>query len=221
MHPVIAWAEAHPNLTALILWPVFSFVVTLLFGPHTEAQLARYPAWLSRLLHWTGALGIDAPKVIALAKSKMRPPGPPPLLVFVAVAMLASGVVSACSSAPVTPREQARGAVLAVAEAVHVADETCASVALARHDRDLASTCADAYDEARAALVATATAVDAWDDATTRTSVLCRTAAAVRGLEAISYAVRAAGASVPPIVDDALALASALGRCTTGDGGQA
>lgn len=129
--------------------------------------------------------------------------------------------LSACTPGAVTPREQARADVLAVSEAVHVADEACAEIARARHDAELAGRCADAYDVARKALLTTATAVDAWDDASTRSSVVCQVVTAATALDKMADAIHGSGSPVPPIVDDALALASTIGRCDAGDGGAA
>lgn len=137
------------------------------------------------------------------------------------VAMAAAALVESCSpaQAKAAPRETARAVVLAVAEAVRTADTLCATVALriGADNRDrgraLATTCADAYDVARPATLAAATAVDAWDAGDHR-GVICGLATAGRSLGQIADAVRAAGATIPPLVEDGLRLVGSLGVCS-------
>ncbi len=130
-------------------------------------------------------------------------------------------VVESCSpaQAKAAPRETARAVVLAVAEAVRTADTLCATVALRigadnrERGRALATACADAYDVARPATMAAATAVDAWDAGDHR-GVICGLATAGRSLGQIADAVRAAGATIPPLVEDGLRLVGTLGVCS-------
>lgn len=123
-----------------------------------------------------------------------------------------------CASASGARREQARAAVLATAEGLHVADAGCAALALVRKDRDLAVACADGYDVGRAGILGSASAVDAWDTAPEgRERVACNVAAALGGLETMIAAIRAKGGDVPPVVADARALVAVLGGgCPSG-----
>lgn len=142
------------------------------------------------------------------------------LLVFVFAAM-ASALLQSCSpaQAKAAPRETARAVVLTVAESLKLADTLCATVALRigtadrEAGRKLAVSCADAYDVARPAVLAAATAVDAWDAGDHR-GVVCGLATAGKGLALIVDAVKAAGATVPPLVEDGLRLVGSLGVCS-------
>ena len=111
-----------------------------------------------------------------------------------------------------TPREQARGAVLVTADAVRLADTTCAEAAIkmgrihTSRAVDLAGRCADAYDVARTSLLVAEAGVDAWDDAD-RAQTACAFARASGALLRMSTAMRDAGVQIPTIVEDALRLA--------------
>jgi|GEM_PF-4570473 len=129
------------------------------------------------------------------------------------------GVIGACAAYVLacTPpkdasdqrRATARGTVLVVAEAIHIADATCASTAKATRDLALAETCAQAYDDARAGLVAAAASVDAWDDGS-HGGVVCGVQRGLDGLGKLLPALRKAGAKIPTIVDDATRLGAIL-----------
>jgi len=142
------------------------------------------------------------------------------LLVFV-FAALVSALLQSCSpaQAKAAPRETARAVVLTVAEAVRTADTLCATVALRigaddrARGRALAVSCADAYDVARPAVLAAATAVDAWDAGDHR-GVVCGLATAGKALGQIAESIRATGAKLPPVVEDGLRLVGALGVCS-------
>jgi len=142
------------------------------------------------------------------------------LLVFVFAALVSASLQS-CSpaQAKAAPRETARAVVLTVAEAVRTSDALCATVAIRigaddrARGRALAVACADAYDVARPAVLAAATAVDAWDAGDHR-GVVCGLATAGKALGSIVDAVRAAGATVPPLVEDGLRLVGTLGVCS-------
>lgn len=142
------------------------------------------------------------------------------LLVFVFAALVSASLQS-CSpaQAKAAPRETARAVVLTVAESLKLADTLCATVALRigaadrEAGRKLATACADAYDVARPATLAAATAVDAWDAGDHR-GVICGLATAGRSLGQIADAVRAAGATIPPLVEDGLRLVGSLGVCS-------
>lgn len=138
------------------------------------------------------------------------------ILAFVAAALLQSCTPAQAKAAP---RETARAVVLTTAEAIRVADTLCATVALRigttdrEAGRKLAVSCADAYDVARPAVLAAATAVDAWD-AGDHKGVVCGLATAGKALGSIVDAVKAAGATIPPLVEDGVRLVGSLGVCS-------
>lgn len=142
-------------------------------------------------------------------------------LAFVILAALVASALQSCSpaQAKAAPRETARAVVLGVAEAVKIADASCATAALTvgvedrAKGRAIATACADAYDVARPAVLAAATAVDAWDAGDHR-GVICGLATAGKALGQIAESIRAAGAKLPPVVEDGLRLVGALGVCT-------
>ena len=133
-------------------------------------------------------------------------------------AAVVSALVVGCAVPTVAPRETARASVLAVAEAVRVADDSCATVALAKAlddkeaGRALAQRCALAYDVAKPALIAAASGVDAWD-AGARSAVVCSVHDAGEALVQIAGAITAAGGHVPPAVEDGIKLLGLLGGC--------
>lgn len=158
------------------------------------------------------AFTFDVPKigeaVYQIITGTRREDGPnPPGGTLAAVTMAVA--LGACSPRADVPRETARGTILTLAEGVHRADLACAELARARHDAPLATTCADAYDAARDALLGAESAVDAWD-AGKAGDVACASVHAVASLHLMSSAIRAAGGAVPPVVDDALRLAPTL-----------
>lgn len=122
---------------------------------------------------------------------------------------LSLAVLVSCVPSSAVPRETARSTVLTIAEGVHRADLTCAEMSRARHDVELATVCADAYDAARDVLLGAESAVDAWDSGAAN-NVACAAAHAVASLTAMASAIRRAGGQVPPVVDDALRLAPPL-----------
>ena len=141
----------------------------------------------------------------------MKPPPAPtvPNLLFLAGLALLAGHCLGCAAAS---RAEARGAVLATAEAVKVGDKTCASYALERADLPLARACETAYDVARASLIVAASHVDAWDEGQ-RERVTCAVVHAVDELGKTAAELRKRGIKVPAIIDDSILLASALGGC--------
>lgn len=144
-------------------------------------------------------------------------------IALVAIAATCAAALQSCTpaQAKAAPRETARAVVLTVAEAVRTADALCATVAIRigtesdkrETARKLAVSCADAYDVARPAVLAAATAVDAWDAGDHR-GVVCGLAEAGKALGLIVDAVKAAGATVPPLVEDGLRLVGSLGVCS-------
>lgn len=130
------------------------------------------------------------------------------------VLMIAGLLLVGCSSGGGVSRAQARGAVTATAAAVHAVDEICAETAKAKRDIELARRCSHAYDVARSSVVVTAIAVDHWDDvSSSRQSVACAMRGALDGLDSMIRETEAAGAKMPPLVNDALALATIVGMC--------
>lgn len=136
----------------------------------------------------------------------MTPPGGTTPLVIGAAMLLLAG----CAPS----RAEARGAVLATAEAVRVGDETCAEVAIAKRDVELARTCTEAYRTARASVVTAAESVDAWNEGA-KGNVRCAISRAAAALGETAKAMRARGATLPRVIDDALVLTSvAAGGCS-------
>lgn len=128
--------------------------------------------------------------------------------IVVVLIVLLGGCVPA-KDATAQRRATARGVVLTLAEAVHIADEACAQRALATKDVDLAAGCHAAYSDARIGAITAAAAVDAWD-AGSKAGVVCGVASASKNLGNITAALRKAGLGVPAIVDDATRLVSLL-----------
>lgn len=209
-----AWIADHPTEA----WPVFTALAVLLFKPRTPEQYARlasrHPVWffarLAAFWQLLGGAGLDPLKVakaawkVVTGKSEPPPAGPGALLLLV----LAFGL---SSSACVPARSVARGAVLTSASAVKVADETCAQEALERSDLQLAKECEEAYTDARSALLGAAKAVDAWDDARTRSGLRCSLTKAGQALSHVVEVLQRRGAKVPPVVVDAVKLAAEAG----------
>lgn len=109
-----------------------------------------------------------------------------------ALALVAPLALSGCASTSGARREQARAAVLATAEGLRVADRACAALSIVKQDRELALACASGYDVGRAGVLATAGAVDAWDQPSERARLACSLAAALGGLEQIAAAMQTA-----------------------------
>lgn len=142
-------------------------------------------------------------------------------------AHLAVGVAScsgcaAGSPLPTTPREQARAAVLVLAEGTRAADEACAAEALAQQSLPLAERCSQAYSAARTSLLIASRGVDAWDTAE-RGNVACATAQGAAAAGELVAAIRSYGGAVPPVLVDGLELyRTVLGvTCTVADAGGA
>lgn len=118
---------------------------------------------------------------------------------------------AACATVKVS-RAEARGAVLAAAEAVKIGDQTCAKYALEKIDVELARACEDTYTQARGALIIAASGVDAWDEGK-KAAVTCAVIRAVDEIVKMAGEMRKRNVRVPPIVDDSIRLASLLGGC--------
>lgn len=79
---IAAWAEAHPEFTALVLVPILTGLFNLLFKPKTPTQYAKIAAYSPRLaafLQLMGAVFPDPEKAgrIFVSKILKGPPGPP------------------------------------------------------------------------------------------------------------------------------------------------
>lgn len=146
-------------------------------------------------------------------------------IAHVALAVAACSGGCAGAQLPTTPREQARAAVLVLAEGVRLADQSCAAVALERSDAPLADRCADAYGVARSSLLAAAGGVDAWDSGR-QGEVRCATAQGATAARELAAAIATAGGEVPPTLTDGLELYAELAGAsctqpTTDDAGDA
>jgi hypothetical protein len=74
---VLAWANAHPEVMAALVWPLVTAILTLAFKPRTPEQYAAMPPRLAALLQLVAALGVDPVKA-AKAVRKLVEKGPPP-----------------------------------------------------------------------------------------------------------------------------------------------
>lgn len=106
-------------------------------------------------------------------------------------------------------RSTARAAVLMVAKAVVVADQSCASFALQIKDAKLAKSCADVYDVARPVLVAAEASLDTWD-ATAQGKIGCAINAGVTALTDVSVILVQEKLAIPSVVLDALKLVNSV-----------
>ena len=67
MQSIVTWVQDNPALLALC-WALSTALLTAVFGPHSDEQLATYPSWLASFLRVCGALGVDVPKLIAILR---------------------------------------------------------------------------------------------------------------------------------------------------------
>ncbi len=126
-----------------------------------------------------------------------------------AIYLLTCALVGCGASAS---RAQARGAVLVTAEAVRLGDKACADVALEKNDLPLARACETAYEIARASVLTAAASVDAWDEGK-KGDVACAIKRAGDELSKTVSELRARQASIPKLIEDAIALAASTGKC--------
>ncbi len=135
-------------------------------------------------------------------------------------------VVAGCPQTPPDSpvRYAARGAVLALADGIRIADHVCAEVAKgleAKGDHaaavSTATHCATGYQTARHGLLAASAAVDAWSEAATG-RLACGAAEAVAGLSEIRDAIVSL-TTVPAEVDDALQAGQWAARYAEGGAG--
>lgn len=183
-------------------------------GSYTVLTLAAIALMGFKVIDVKGFLliigALNAPAVMGMKKDvddDQPPPSVPTSLI--PPAMMLCLVLSGCVHAT---RAEARGAVLATAEAVKVGDEVCAKRALERTDLELARRCEAAYTTARGALITAAASVDAWDEGK-RGDVTCSVVHAIDEVAKVAAELRARKLPVPPVLDDAVRLASALGGC--------
>lgn len=179
---------------ALILGSLAAVLDAKMLGSSWEQS-----AMLGLVATATAVLGHDLGKGV---------PGLGKALVF---ALVIGAGVTACKPAE-SPRAQIRGAVLTLAEATKIADDTCATVALAKKDAALATSCSEAYGQARAVLLAAESAIDS-SDAAKAGDVPCAIAKAASALRHVTELVGNAGGKVPPVATDALQLATVIGGC--------
>lgn len=106
-------------------------------------------------------------------------------------------------------RSTARAAVLMVAKAVVVADQSCASFALQVKDAKIAKACADAYDVARPVLLAGEASLDTWD-ATAQGKIGCAINSGVTALTDVSVILVQQHLAIPSVVLDALKLVNSV-----------
>ena len=120
---------------------------------------------------------------------------------------------------PATPaRDQARAALLTIAEGVKVADKTCADASKSLQNAKLARDCADAYDAARAALVTADDGIDAWDDGSAG-KVACAGKHALDALVTVENELAALNVHIPAAVVDAVKLGETFAPICTEDAG--
>ncbi|WP_394825046.1 hypothetical protein [Pendulispora albinea] len=124
---------------------------------------------------------------------------------------LALGGCAPAFGARFPERHTARAAVLTLAEAVKVADHTCADLARELQSLELARTCDDGYGVARSALLLAEASVDAWD-AGQQQRTLCAAGKAAVALRNVTDAVVRSGGKIPNVVEDALRVSASLGR---------
>ena len=130
------------------------------------------------------------------------------------------GLVACGPSQPAaTPaRDQARAAILTIAEAVKTGDGVCAQAALTLKKADLAKSCADAYDQARAALLVAESGIDAWGQGE-EGKVACASASALQAIIGIENELASNGVAVPAVVQDAVKLGQMFLPLCTVDAG--
>ena len=133
------------------------------------------------------------------------------------VALYLAAVAAIGCRDPQTPRHAAHGAVLAVAQAVHITAELCEAKATATYEGGdhaaayaLIEKCKHGYDVAVPAIRAAAYAVDAWGNVAANGKAACLVSESMMGLREIVEAVSAAGVKLPREVDDGIQAATWL-----------
>lgn len=131
------------------------------------------------------------------------------------------GLVACGPSQPesATPaRDQARGAILTIAEAVKTGDAVCAQTAITLKKPDLAKACADAYDDARSALLAAESGIDAWTEGA-QGQVACAGGKALQAIVQVENLLASNGVKTPTVMVDAVKLGQMFLPLCTIDGG--
>lgn len=131
-------------------------------------------------------------------------------LVVFTIAALAVLEGAACHDATRPSDDAETKAIIRLSEGLRLADEACAAVSLATHDGDLATRCADAYDAARAGILAVASVKDAHGDVR---GTLCASASAAQTLVTI---LSNAHAATPEMLTAGIAGTQAAFSCTDG-----
>lgn len=124
------------------------------------------------------------------------------LLSLPLVGIIACGTPAA---SPVAERDQARAAILTIAEAVKTGDAVCAQAALSLKKAPLAKGCADAYDDARSSLLVAESSIDAWEQGEAG-NVACAGSHALQAVVTIENLLASNGVAVPAVVQDAVKL---------------
>jgi hypothetical protein len=157
-------------------------------------------------------------------KPPTSPNGMSPLLVVLLLGSASTPLVlGACPGTAKTPRDVARGSVLVLVHAASEGDAVCAAGALALGNSaggkdpallqraiGIAERCAKAKKGVLASASSTAYAIDAWDDAASPGKIGCAAVASFAALGDLRAAIVETGATVPPVLDDALAAATRL-----------
>jgi hypothetical protein len=201
------FAETHPH--------VFDALCLYVGIPLVAVILKKLSARFSTIAEMLTACGLDAPKLVALFRKKVKPSAPPLPLIFMVISLacvallscFALGCASTSTSSPT--RDIARATVLAVTDGVQAADHACAEL-VNGGDREAGTKCLAAYKVAQPALVAAAIAVDAWDDGRAG-EVGCAVFRVVEALRSMSKTIAAAGSKLPSPLVDAIAFASGAG----------
>ncbi len=72
MNAVTAWIQANPVLFGIVLWPMFTGLVTALFKARTPEQYARMnPRWAA-ILKLLGSMGWDVPNMLNATKQAVE-----------------------------------------------------------------------------------------------------------------------------------------------------
>lgn len=71
VHAAREFLHEHPGFTAVVVWPVLSAAITLLFNPRTREErdeLRKSRPILGALVQFTSGFGVDASQLIDLMK---------------------------------------------------------------------------------------------------------------------------------------------------------
>ena len=117
----LAWCQANPTFTALVLWPIITAIFTAVFRHRTPLELASLPTPLRYVVRVIAYVGFDSASLLAMLRGRMfptqkpsappEPRTPPPAILGVLIAlMLAFSVawailIVACG--PATPSPEA------------------------------------------------------------------------------------------------------------------